>query len=96
MDTYAHVTPTMQRAAADRFADAVGAENETAIAWSLHTAKTKRRQPAAQVRRRFWWGWLTGPNPRQPGSQPGALPTELQPPSALTDRIAVVQSQGPL
>ena len=24
MDTYAHVTPTMQRAAADRFADAVG------------------------------------------------------------------------
>ena len=33
-----------------------------------------------QIRRREKWGGRWDSNPRRPGSQPGALPTELRPP----------------
>ena len=42
--------------------------------------------PRVCVKRQVNWGGRWGLNPRPPGSQPGALPTELRPPMFLKHR----------
>lgn len=45
----------------------------------------------ARPLRHTGWGDRRGSNPRRPGTQPGVLPTELQPPST---RVTLTQLQG--